>query len=75
MTDWLKKMSRHNTGTALIFARTETEAYHEFVWPHASGIPSYAEGCISTIQMGAEPKPTPELPAFWSPMAWKMWNG
>ncbi len=39
MTDWLKKMSRHNKGTALIFARTETEAYHEFVWPYASGIP------------------------------------
>jgi hypothetical protein len=38
MTDWLKKMSRHNKGTALIFARTETEAYHEFVWPYASGI-------------------------------------
>src|SRR3954471_3025513 len=38
MTDWLKKMCRHNKGTALIFARTETEAYREFVWPYASGI-------------------------------------
>lgn len=35
---WLDKLSRHGSGTALIFARTETEAWHSFVWPHAHSI-------------------------------------
>lgn len=29
---WLGRMARHNCGTALIFARTETEAFRRFVW-------------------------------------------
>lgn len=35
---WLKRMVEHCCGTALIFARTETEAWHRFVWPHAAEI-------------------------------------
>ncbi len=29
---WLGRMADHGRGTALIFARTDTEAFHRFVW-------------------------------------------
>lgn len=39
---WLEKMAVHcdfgGGGIALIFARTETSAFHRFVWPCASGL-------------------------------------
>jgi len=35
---WLRKMAQHNHGTALIFARTETEAFQAHVWERASGL-------------------------------------
>lgn len=35
---WMERLARHNYGTALIFARTETETWHRWVWPVASGI-------------------------------------
>lgn len=36
--DWLGRLSRHRHGTALIFARTETEAFAKYVWGSASGL-------------------------------------
>lgn len=35
---WLARLAQHGRGTALIFARTETEAWHAHVWPHASAV-------------------------------------
>lgn len=35
---WLNKLALHGHGTALVFARTETAAWFESVWPYASGI-------------------------------------
>jgi hypothetical protein len=35
---WLERLAFHGVGTALIFARTETAAWHEHVWPHAAGL-------------------------------------
>ena len=35
---WLAKLARHGRGTALIFARTETEMFFEHVWPLAHAI-------------------------------------
>lgn len=35
---WLEKLAHHGQGTALIFARTETEAWHKWVWPVATSI-------------------------------------
>jgi hypothetical protein len=32
---WLRRMADHNNGIACIPARTETRAWHEFVWPQA----------------------------------------
>ncbi|WBU27515.1 DNA N-6-adenine-methyltransferase [Rhodopseudomonas palustris] len=35
---WLGRMAEHNRGIALIFARTETAAFHRFVWRRASAL-------------------------------------
>jgi DNA N-6-adenine-methyltransferase (Dam) len=39
---WLEKMARHanagGTGIALIFARTETDAWQRWVWPFANAV-------------------------------------
>jgi DNA N-6-adenine-methyltransferase (Dam) len=36
--DWLSKLARHGAGTALIFARTETEAFHREVFAKADAL-------------------------------------
>lgn len=35
---WLKKLADHGDGVALVFARTETEMFHQYVWERASGL-------------------------------------
>src|SRR5688572_25404479 len=35
---WLKKLGEHGRGTALVFARTETEMFQRWVFPAASAI-------------------------------------
>jgi len=35
---WMLRLAGHGIGTALIFARTETETWFEAVWPFASGL-------------------------------------
>ncbi len=35
---WLKRLAFHGRGVALVFARTETKAFFDFVWPYASGL-------------------------------------
>lgn len=35
---WLERMAKHGSGIALIFARTETEAWQQWVWPYADAV-------------------------------------
>jgi hypothetical protein len=35
---WLERMADHGQGTALIFARTETAAFHAYVWRRATAL-------------------------------------
>jgi hypothetical protein len=35
---WLRKMVGHGRGTALMFARTETDVFQDYVWQRASGL-------------------------------------
>lgn len=35
---WLARMAEHDWGTALIFARTETDAFFRYAWERASGM-------------------------------------
>lgn len=36
--NWLERMAAHNNGMALVFARTDTDWFHSYVAPAASGI-------------------------------------
>lgn len=38
LTRWMARMAEHNHGTALIFARTETEAFFSYVWERAAAV-------------------------------------
>ena len=38
LTAFVKRLSEHGNGTALIFARTETELFHDIVWPTATAL-------------------------------------
>jgi len=35
---WMRRMAEHGTGTALIFARTETDVFFETVWSRAHAL-------------------------------------
>lgn len=35
---WVRKLARHGDGVALLFARTETRLFHEFVFPTAHAL-------------------------------------
>ncbi len=35
---WLDKLSKHNNGIALIFARTETKMFFDYVWNNADAL-------------------------------------
>lgn len=35
---WLQRISEHGNGIALVFARTETEMFHDWVWARADGL-------------------------------------
>ena len=45
---WLEKMSDHRNGVVLIFARTETKMFHQYVWPFANAI-FFFEGRIKFL--------------------------
>lgn len=39
---WLARMANHANGIALLFARTETLLWHNYVWPHATAVLFFA---------------------------------
>jgi len=38
LEDWMERMAKHGIGIALIFARTETDIWHRWIWPYAEAI-------------------------------------
>lgn len=60
---WLAKMSIHNNGIVLIFARTETDNFFRYVWPIAKGI-MFVKGRIAFYNVdGTKPKNTAGAPS------------
>lgn len=53
---WLGRMSAHGRGTALIFARTETEAFVRHVWRAASGL-LFIAGRLDFLRVDGTPMP------------------
>ena len=50
LSSWLQRLALHNNGIALIFARTETKAFFQYVWPFASCI-LFIEGRITFLHV------------------------
>ena len=59
---WMKKMGEHNSGIALIYARVETRAWQEWVWPFAEGI-LFLDGRISFHKPNGESGQTAGAPS------------
>lgn len=53
---WLNRMALHNNGIALVFARTETRAFFESVWPWASSL-LFLRGRLTFCLPSGEPAP------------------
>lgn len=53
---WLNRMALHDNGIALVFARTETRAFHDHVWPFTSGV-LFLRGRLTFHRPSGEPAP------------------
>lgn len=51
---WMARMAAHGVGTALVFARTETEWWFRHVWPAAAAI-LFLQGRLTFHQPSGEP--------------------
>lgn len=52
--DWLKRCAEHGDALVLIFARTETAAFHEWVWPYAKSL-FFLKGRLSFFHVTGKP--------------------
>lgn len=60
--DWLHKLSKHESGIALIFARTETKGFHREIWEKAHSV-FFFEGRIKFGNKKGEFKNTANAPS------------
>lgn len=56
MEKWLQRLSLHNHGIALIFARTETRQFFRYVWPIATAILFIRGRLTFSYPDGTEPR-------------------
>jgi hypothetical protein len=61
--DWLQKCAEHGNCIALVFARTETKAFQNWVFPKASGI-LFLAGRISFYTLEGTKAGTPGSPSL-----------
>lgn len=67
ITRFLGRMAEHDRGTALIFARTETDPFHRFVWSAASGL-LFLRGRLNFhIEDALDPERCRTRPHVWVP--------
>ncbi len=55
---WLEKMVQHNNGIVLIFARTETKMFFDYIWNNASAI-FFVKGRIKFYNVDGTPGKNP----------------
>lgn len=60
---WMARMAEHKNGVALIFARTESEYWHEHVWPNADAL-LFLRGRLKFYNVnGTQPENTGPAPS------------
>lgn len=57
--DWLAKMAEHDRGLALIFARTDTDAFFAHVWERAAGL-LFLRGRLTFLDETGQPVRNPK---------------
>lgn len=53
---WLNRLALHGNGIALVFARTDTRAFHDHVWPFADAL-LFLRGRVTFCTPKGEPAP------------------
>lgn len=57
LATWLERLARHGDGIALTFARTETKAFFDWVWPYARSM-LFIRGRLTFFTPKGVPAPT-----------------
>ena len=60
--DWLARCAEHNNCLALVFARTDTKAFHNYVWPFAKSL-FFTAGRLSFCHVSGDPSGTAGAPS------------
>lgn len=55
-SDWLERLRAHGHGTALIFARTETRMFFDYVWGSATAL-LFLDGRLTFLRPDGSPAP------------------
>lgn len=53
VTPWIRRLSMHGTGTALLYAKTDVLAWHHWVWPAATAL-LFFRGRIRFLKPGSK---------------------
>ena len=62
MEMWIEKLKNHGNGIALIFARTETKVFFNFIWDYADAV-LFVKGRIKFFNLEAKQVGTPGAPS------------
>lgn len=62
MEMWIEKLKNHGNGIALIFARTETKVFFNFIWDHADAV-LFVKGRIKFFNLEGKQVGTPGAPS------------
>jgi len=69
MEKWIEKLKNHGNGITLIFARTETKCFFNFIWDDAHAV-LFVKGRIKFFNIKGEQAGTPGSPSVFS----SLWN-
>jgi hypothetical protein len=62
MEMWIEKLKNHGNGIALIFARTETKVFFNFIWDYADAV-LFVKGRIKFFNLEGKQVGTPGAPS------------
>jgi len=63
LANWLNKCALHKNCIALVFARVETNAFFNYVWPHACGV-LFIKGRVRFYDIDGNKGGTPGAPSM-----------
>lgn len=69
MDEWLEKMAEHRNGIALIFAKTDTAVWRDYIWPYCDSVLFIAGRLAFRLPDGTKKEGSggPSVLISWSP--------